>query len=332
MSASRPVFQRRRLLTLAAAGLAAPYAGLHAQPAPPLDFPNKPITLYMPFSPGGATDSFARAMADLVGKALGQTVVVESKVGAGGVMGAIALLHAPANGYVLSITPEAVFRQPYLQKTEFDPLKDFTYIMLLAGYPLGISVRADAPWKQWSDMVADAKRNPGKITYGTTGTNGSMHLTMLEICQKAGIELTQVPYKGETEIITAMMGGHIDMGITANAIGPFIETGKARWLARWPATRSKRWPDAPTLREVGVDMDFTGPFGLSGPKGMDPRIVKVLHDAFKAAMSAPSIVKLMEQLELENAYLDSAGYDRHARQICNAQMEVVKRLGLNKAS
>ncbi|MDR2155604.1 MAG: tripartite tricarboxylate transporter substrate binding protein [Burkholderiaceae bacterium] len=330
-----PVANRRRLLTLAAAGLAAPYAGLHtllahAQQSPPSGFPSKPITLYVPFSPGGATDSLARALADLAGKTLGQTVVVENKLGAAGTMGAVAMLHAPANGYTLSITPEAVLRQPYLQKTEYDPLEDFTYIILLAGYPLGVATRADAPWKQWSDLVADAKRNPGKITYGSTGTNGSMHLTMMEICQKAGIELTHVPYKGETEIITAMIGGHIDLGITASAISPFIDSGKARWLVRWPAARSKRWPDAPTLREVGIDMDFTGPFGISAPKGMEPGIVKILHDAFRQALAAASTVKLMEQLELENAYLDSAGYDRHARRICESQMEVVKRLGLNK--
>ena len=330
MTPSSPNPGRRRLLTLAAAGLAAPYAGLaHAQPS---DFPSRPITLYVPFSPGGATDSLARTLTDLAGKILGQPVVPENKSGAAGTLGAITMMHAPANGYVLSITPEAVFRQPYLQKTEYDPLKDFTYIILLAGYPLGLATRADAPWKQWSDLVADAKRNPGKITYGTTGTNGSMHMTMLEICQKAGIELTHVPYKGETEIITAMVGGHIDLGITASALSTFIDAGKARWLVRWPANRSKRWPDVPTLREVGIDMAFTGPFGIAGPRGMNPQIVKMLHDAFKQALADPATVKLMDQLELENAYLDSAGYDRYARQICQAQMEMSKRLGLNKPS
>jgi len=327
MTPSSPNPGRRRLLTLAAAGLAAPYAGLaHAQPS---DFPNKPITLYVPYSPGGATDTLARALAESVSKTLGQTVVVENKPGAAGMLGAIAMTHAPASGYVLSVMPEAVFRQPYLQKTSFDPLKDFTYIIMLSGYPLGVGTRADAPWKQWSDLVADAKRNPGKIMYGTMGTNSTTHMTMIEICQKSGIELTHVPYKGEMDCIMAMLGGHIDLSITAGSLSSFVDSGKARWLVMWTASRSKRWPDVPTLRDMGLDMVSTGPFGIVGPKGMNPQTVKVLHDAFKQALTNPSAVKLMEQLEQENAYLDSAGYERYARETSASQGELVKRLGLS---
>ena len=317
---------RRRLLTLAAAGLAAPYAGLaHAQSS---DYPNKPITLYVSFTPGGATDALMRALAEKVTKTLGQTVLIENRLGVAGVMGAAAVARAAPNGYTLSLMPETAFRLPYIQKTGFDPLTDFTYIIHLTGYSFNVAVRADAPWKQWSDLVADAKKRPGKITYGSTGVNGTMHLTMEEIGQKLGIEWVHVPYKGETEIITAMMGGHIDLACAAGGIVPFVETGKARVLVVWTANRSKRWPDVPTLRDVGLDMVANSPFGIVGPKDLSPQVVKTLHDAFKQALNEPSIGELLDQFNQEKAYLDTADYDRFARQHYKSQGELLKRLGV----
>lgn len=145
-------------------------------------FPNRPITLIVPFPAGGATDNLVRATPD---------------------------------GYTLSIMPEPVFRLPHLQKMQFDPLNDFSYVIHLSGYALGIATRSQSAWKNWADVVADAKRRPGQISYGTTGVNGTMHITIEEMAQRTGIKLNHVPYKGESEIIAALMGGHIDLGSTA---------------------------------------------------------------------------------------------------------------------
>ncbi|MDR0275193.1 MAG: tripartite tricarboxylate transporter substrate binding protein [Burkholderiaceae bacterium] len=327
---TNPHLNRRRLLALTAASLAASYAGVHAPlaRAQPV-FPGQPITLYVPFPAGGTTDTLMRALAASASKTLGQPVVIDNKPGAAGTMGANAIVRAPATGYAITLINEPALRLPYLQKTSFDPLKDFTYIIHLTGYTFGVAVRADAPWKQWSDLVTDTKNHPGKITYGTTGTNGTMHLTMEEIAQKLGIEWVHVPFKGEGEIMSALMGGHIDVGCSAGTVGSFVDSGRVRLLVLWNAARSKRWPDVPTLREVGLDIVSTSPFGIAGPKGMDPQVVKTLHDAFKQALTEPATVKLLEQLDMEAAYLDSASYDRFARQRYKSQGELLKQLGLS---
>ncbi|MHA7599884.1 tripartite tricarboxylate transporter substrate binding protein [Alicycliphilus sp. T452] len=292
------------------------------------DFLSQPVTLIVPYSAGGATDVLVRAIAEAAAKVLGQRIVVENRPGAAGVLGANTVMRAVPDGHTLTIMPEATFRMPYLQKTAFDPLKDFTYVARLFGYLLGAAVRADAPWKTWGDFVADARRRPGAISYGSTGVNGTIHVTMEDICQRLGIKLNHVPYKGESEIIAALMGGHLDMGITAASIGTFVDGGKARWLVLWLNQRSRRWPDVPTLRDVGIDMDATSPVGVAGPRGMDAKVVRQLSAAFRAALEDPAVRATLERLDQEAAYLDSAAYDAFAREHHATQGQLVKRLGL----
>jgi len=320
--------RRRTLIALAAGATATALATLpgRAQAAP---FPAQPITLLVPFGAGGATDTIVRTLADSAGKTLGQPVVIENKPGAAGTLGASAVARAKPDGYTLSVMPEPVFRLPHLQKTQFDPLHDFSYVILLTGYALGVGTRADAPWKSWQDVVADAKRRPGVITYGTTGTNGSMHVTMEEVCLKLGIQLNHVPYKGEAEIIAAMLGGHIDLGVTAGSIGNYVDAGKARWLVTWTAARTKRFPQVPTLRDLGIDIVSTSPFGIAGPRGLDPQVVRTLHDAFRKALNEPATLALLDRLDQEVSYLDSADYDAFARRRYESQGRLVQRLGLH---
>ncbi len=199
--------RRRTSLSVLALGILAPLATLAPRHARAAGFPARPVTLVVPFAAGGATDTLVRTLADGASKHLGQPVVVENRPGAAGVLGANFVARAKPDGYTLTIMPEPVFRLPHLQKTQFDPMQDFTYVIHLTGYSLGVATRADAPWKSWQDVVEDARRNPGKISYGTTGTNSTMHVTMEEVSQKLGIRLNHVPYKGESEIIAAMMAG-----------------------------------------------------------------------------------------------------------------------------
>lgn len=319
------VLPRRTWLAASLAVLAAPRLVQAA------DFLSQPVTLIVPYSAGGATDTLVRAIADAAGKALGQRVVVENRPGAAGVLGANAVMRALPDGHTLTIMPEATFRIPHLQKTAFDPLKDFDYVARLFGYLLGVAVRADAPWKTWGDFVADARKRPGAISYGSTGVNGTIHVTMEDICQRLGIKLNHVPFKGESEVIAALMGGHLDVGITAASIGSFVDGGKARWLVMWLKQRSRRWPDVPTLRDVGLDMDATSPVGVAGPRGMDAKVVRQLAAAFRAALEDPAVRATLERLDQEPAYLDSAGYDAFARGYFNSQGQLVKRLGLSSA-
>ncbi len=191
---------RRHLVRGLAAATALTALGARAQATP---FPSRPVTLVVPFPAGGATDSLVRQIAELAGRELGQPVVVENKPGAAGVLGANHVVRAAPDGYTLSVLPEPVFRLPHLQKTAFDPMNDFSYVIHLSGYALGIAVRNDAPWRDWAGVVADAKKRPGQISYGTTGINGTMHVTVEEMAQRAGVRLNHVPYKGESEIIAA---------------------------------------------------------------------------------------------------------------------------------
>ncbi|MDM0018463.1 tripartite tricarboxylate transporter substrate binding protein [Variovorax saccharolyticus] len=319
----RSLLRRRLLLSLpfASAALAGWGAAFAA------DFPTRPVTLIVPFPAGGATDSFVRAVADLAGRELGQPVIVDNKPGAAGVLGANQLVRSAPDGYTLSILPESVFRLPHLQKTQFDPLRDFSYVIHLSGYALGIATLSGAPWRDWASVVADAKKRPGQISYGTTGVNGTMHVTVEEMAQRAGIKLNHVPYKGESEIIQALMGGHIDLAVTAGSIAPMVETGKARVLVLWTEKRAARWPDVPTLREAGLDMVANSPFGIAGPKGMPAAVVKTLHDAFRKALEDPGTQKLLERLNQESAYLDSEAYAAFARERFEISRKQVERMG-----
>ncbi|MCW5236909.1 tripartite tricarboxylate transporter substrate binding protein [Verminephrobacter eiseniae] len=290
------------------------------------DFPARPVTLWVPFSAGGATDGIVRHLADLAGRALGQPVIVDNKPGAGGVLGANQLVRSAPDGYALSILPETVFHLPHLQKMQFDPLRDFSYVIHLSGYALCIATRRDALWTDWAAVVADAKARPGQISYGTTGMNSTMHLTVEKMAQLSGIELNHVPYKGESEIIAALMGGHIDLGITAGSIVPLVDDGKARVLVLWTARRVPRWPDVPTLRDIGLDMVATSPFGIAGPRNLPPAVVKTLHDAFRTALEAPVMQALLERLNQESAYLDSAAYAAFARERFEAVRRQVTRM------
>ncbi|GAB2472405.1 tripartite tricarboxylate transporter substrate binding protein [Comamonas humi] len=315
---------RRRLLrcSLGASALLASGASWSAR------FPERPVTLIVPFAAGGATDNLVRHLAAHASRALGQPVIIENKPGAAGILGANQLLRAAPDGYTLSILPEPVFRLPHLQKTAFDPRKDFTYVIHLSGYALGIAVAANSPFTDWASVVTEARKRPGQISYGTTGVNSTMHVTVEEMAQRAGITLNHVPYKGEAEIISALLGGHVELGVTAGSIAPMVADGKARVLVVWTARRVPGWPNVPTLREIGLDMVANSPFGIAGPKGLPPAVVKPLHDAFHDALEAPSTRALLERLNQESAYLDSEAYAAFARERYEAARQQVLRLNL----
>jgi tripartite-type tricarboxylate transporter receptor subunit TctC len=232
------LWRRRSILLLGASAALASWGSSIAA-----NFPSRPITLIVPFPAGGATDSVVRSIADLAGRELGQSVVVDNKPGAAGVLGANLLMRSQADGYTLSILPESVFRLPHLQKTQFDPLRDFSYVIHLSGYALGIATLNASPWRDWQAVVADAKKRPDQITYGTTGVNGTMHVTVEEMARREGIKLNHVPYKGESEIIAALMGGHIDLAVTAGSIGPMVDwTWSPTPPSASPAPRACRKP------------------------------------------------------------------------------------------
>ena len=244
-------------------------------------------------------------------KILGQPMVVDNKPGASGTLGpATMAATAKPDGYTLSQMPISVVRIPIMQKTSFDTLKDFTYIAQLTGYTFGITTKADSAFKTWADVVKFAKDNPGKVTYGTPGTGTSLHIGMEMIAAKEGIKLTQVPFKGAAETNAAVLGGHTMLQADSSGWKPLVDGGQLKLLAIWTAERSAVWKDAPTLKELGYPFVFDSPFGVAGPKGMDPAIVKTLADAFKKAMAEPAVIEALKKYDMFPRYLDTADYQK----------------------
>jgi tripartite-type tricarboxylate transporter receptor subunit TctC len=295
------------------------------------NFPARPVTFVVPWPAGGATDVALRALATATEKHLGQSIVIENRGGAGGTLGpAYMAANAKPDGYTIVQLPITVFRLPFMTKTSFDPAKDFTYIISLTGYTFGVVVRSDAPWKTFGELLADAKANPGKITYGTPGAGTSLHITMEQIARQQGVKWIHVPFKGNAESMTALLGGHIDVLADSTGWGPQVNDGKFRLLVTWGATRTKNWPTVPTLRDIGIDIVSNSPYGIGGPRGMDPRTVTVLHDAFRKGLDEPSNLATMAQLDQERFYLSSEDYHRFAMQQIVEQKRMIEELGLKE--
>jgi len=317
--------RRRHLVQLAAAGLAAPALTARAQA-----FPAKPIKLVIAFPAGGPTDITMRQLADNAGKLLGQPVVVENKPGAGGTLPAQQLQASPADGYTLAQIPLGVFRLPYTTKISWDPVKDISYVINVTGYAFGIVVPADSPIKTWADFVAYAKANPGKLSYGSTGTLTSPHLTTELIAQQLGLQLNHIPYKGSAELAAAITGGHIMAAADSTGFAPLVQAGKIRVLNTWGEKRLDKFADAPTLKELGINIVQNSPFGIGAPRGTPPDVVAKLHDAFKKAMEDPSYVAALARYDMLPMYMGSAGYTKFAQDTFATEKALVEKLGLAK--
>ena len=317
--------QRRKILAGGAAGAAALAmpAIIRAQ-----SWPARPIKYICPWPPGGATDVVMRAMAESASKILGQQVLIENRPGAGGTLGAVELVNARPDGYTLAQLPISVFRIPHMQKVQFDTLADFTWIACLTGYTFGLVVRADSPIRSIKDLVDFAKANPDKFTYGTPGTGTSPHLVMEEFSFKAGVRLQHVPFKGFAEGMQSLIGGHIMGHSDSTGWAPHVDAGRMRLLATYGSKRTKRWPQVATLEQLGYQTVSDSPFGICGPKGMDPGIVKVIHDAFRRTLDDPAVQTVLDKYDQPAIYMDTAQYTRYARETFLAEKATIERLGM----
>jgi tripartite-type tricarboxylate transporter receptor subunit TctC len=272
-----------------------------------------------------------RALATATEKHLGQAIVIENRPGAAGTLGPMHMA-ATANpdGYTIAQIPVNVFRAPYMRNTTFDPIKDLTYIIRLTGYNFGIAVKNNARWKTIQELLADAKANPGKITYGSPGVGGSVHTGFVQIAKHEGIDWLHVPFKGSTEATVAILGGYVDLIGDPSAAQAMMNAGKLRLLVTWGARRTANWPMVPTLKEIGIDMVANAPYGLAGPKDMGPKIVEILRDAFRKGMEDPSYAAMLAQLDQESSYMDSQEYHDFAMQQIAEQKRIVEELGLKQ--
>ena len=318
----------RRHLLQSAAGLAVSGLSLQSQAQ---SFPVRPIKLIIAFPAGGPTDITMRVLADNASNILGQPVIVENKPGAGGTLPAQTLQSSPADGYTLAQIPLGVFRLPYTTKINWNPIKDLTYVLNVTGYAFGLVVPIDSPLRTWTHFVAWAKANPGRLTYGSTGTMTSPHLTMELIAQKLDLQLLHVPYKGSADLMQSILGGNIMAAADSTGFAPQVEAGKLRVLNTWGAQRLAKFPDAPTLKELGLDLVQNSPFGMAAPRGTPPAVVKRLHDAFKQAMEKENYITVLAKYDMVPMYMSTAGYTKFAQETFAREKVLIEKLGLAKA-
>ncbi|MFT4101613.1 MAG: tripartite tricarboxylate transporter substrate binding protein [Burkholderiaceae bacterium] len=326
--ARTPIDRRRRqwalgTLTVAAAALPT-IRPARAQAA----YPTRPITLVVPFPPGSASDIPVRSLSAAAAKKLGQSVVIENKPGVAGTLGPVGVAkNAAPDGYTVAIAPASLWRLPHQQKVNYDPIKDFTYIAGLAAYTFAVAVNADAPWKTLGEMIQWAKANPGKLSLGGTGTGASGHIAAFKLGKLSGADINYVPFKGGAEISAAMLGGHIHGQIDA-AWTPLVETGKARLLAVLTDKRLSKYPNVPTVKEAGYDIVVDSPWGLVGPKGMDPKIVATLERAFLGSRDDPAYRKALDTFDLRDLNMGSAAFTRVAEETFVAEKRNLEELNI----
>jgi len=304
-------------------GLAAAPA-LHANE---LNYPNRPIRLIVPWPPGGATDVQMRALASAATRHLGQPIVVENQPGASGTIGPSAVANAKPDGYTLVQLHTGVFRQPHIVKTSYDPRTDFTYIMGLSAYTFGVVVRADSPLRSFNDLMGFAKANPGKLTYATH--HGSpMFMVMETLAEKGGTKFHHIPTKGTADNNSLVLSGDVMASADGAGWAPLVNSGRFRLLVTWGEQRTKQWPETPTLRELGYDIVERSPYGLGGPRGMDPNVVKIIHDAFSKAMREPEHLAALDLLNQDIVEMSSDEFRRFAMDSFERQKALVEKFGL----
>lgn len=295
-------------------------------------YPSKPITMIVPFPPGGVADIVGRPLADAMGRALGSPVVIENKAGAGGGIGMGYVAKAKPDGYTvllalssISILPEAdkvTGRAPMYQFKDFVPIARFT------ADPTVLAVRADSPWKTLAEFVADARKRPGAITYGSSGNYGTMHVPMEMFDAAAGIKMLHVPFTGAGPAVIALLGGTIDsVSSGPSTVVQHVKAGKLRVLATWGDKRLASLPDVPTLTEAGFPVVFTQWTALFVPAGTPEPAIAKLREAARTAVADPKFVAAMATVETPIQYLDAPELQRFWDADNQKLGEAVRRIG-----
>ena len=294
------------------------------------DYPSKPITFVLPYPAGGSTDLTTRALANAAKKYLGQPIIIENKPGGGATVGPTLLLTKPPDGYTIGLITSGVTIAYHMGKLRFNPNDEVTHIMRWGGYLFGIMVHADARWKTIQEFIQYSRENPQQVTYTSVGVGTSPHLAMEELAMAAGnVQWIHVPSKGGSEASTALLGGHVDASSGSSGL-QLVDAGKFRLLATYTEHRSERYPQAPTLKELGYNVVSYSPLGIIGPKGIPKEITAKLHDVFKKAMEDTEFQAIMKKFDMSLLYLNPEDYENFFRKDSEQIGKLVQKLGLNK--
>jgi len=295
-------------------------------------WPDKPITMIVPFPPGGVADTVARPVAEALGRELKQTVIVENRVGAGGALGMGVAARAPADGYTvlmtlssISILPEAdriLGRKPAYTLNQFKPIARFT------ADPTVLVVRADAPWKTLADFLADAKAKPGSYNYGSSGNYGTMHVPMEMLKSSAGFRMTHIPYTGAGPAVLALLGGQLDAVASGpSTVAQHIKSGKLRALAHWGDKPLASLPEVPSLHQLGIDAKFAQWSALFVPAGTPDEVVQKLRTASRKAALDPHVIQTIQRAGSPIEYLDAPEFQTYWDQDALLMVDAVRKIG-----
>jgi tripartite-type tricarboxylate transporter receptor subunit TctC len=292
----------------------------------------KPITMIVPFPPGGVADTVARPVAEALGKALNQTVVVENRAGAGGATGIGAASRAAGDGYTvllslssISILPQAdviLGRKPQFTLNQFKPIARFT------ADPTVLVVRAEAPWKTLAEFVADAKKKPGTYNYGSSGNYGTMHVPMEMLKASAGFRMTHIPYTGAGPALLALLGGQVDAVASGpSTVAQQIKAGKLRALAHWGEQPLQALPEVPSLKQAGYPATFAQWSALFVPAGTPDDIVQKLRAAARKVAVDPKVVETINRAGSPLAYQDAPEFQAYWDADARLMTEAVRKIG-----
>jgi tripartite-type tricarboxylate transporter receptor subunit TctC len=322
-------YQRRHIL-FGCAAIAASAMLPKITVAQATNYPARPITFIVPWPPGGTADATMRALAQALTQELGQTVVVENKAGAAGMIGAKALAMAKPDGYTIGQIPLSITRFSQLGSAQIDPAKDFTYLARTSGQTFGIVVRPESPFKTLKELVEFAKRNPDQLTYATSGVAGQTHVGMEEFAMAAGIKMRHIPYKGGAPALQALLGGQVDMLADSSAWAPQVEAGKLRLLATWGQERLKRFPNVPTLKDLGYPVVTDAPNGVGAPAGLEPAVAKKLGAALEKAVRSKEFQTACDRIDAPVLYLNQEDYRAYIMEIYKKEGILIEKLQLKK--
>lgn len=291
------------------------------------EYPTKPIEVVVAYPPGGGTDMTARAVADVARKYVGQPLVVLNKPGATGTIGTQYVVSSKADGYTLLVAGGSeTVSLPHFKSLPYNPVEDFEPIIRITVERFGFYVKSDAPWKSMHDFVADAKKNPEKFSYATSGIGGIHHAAVMVLEKRTGIRLNHVPNKGGAETLAAVAGGHVDVAMAApNEAYALVQGGRVRALALVSGNRSATEPNTPTLKELGYDVVIENQKGFVFPKGTPKAVVQKLHDGLRNVFDDPQFKANADKLKLELAYLGPEDFRKALRAMYDQIGESVRK-------
>lgn len=264
-------------------------------------WPNKPLHVIVPFAPGGSTDVAARLVGQHLSKAFGQQVVIENRTGANGNIGTEVAAKAAPDGYTLLIAPDSVVANPHIYKVDYDPLKDFAPVIQLSVQPIVMAAHPNLGAKTVAELIELAKKQPGLRFATGSGIGSAQHMATAWFAQIAGIELTQVPYRGGGQAINDLIAGHITLGtLGSTPLIPHYKAGKLLLLAQTTGKRSKSLPDVPTFQEAGVDgLTMDQWLGVFAPAGTPPDVIKKLNTEINLALKDTALLDTFDKSALD---------------------------------